>query len=138
VRSDHLYITNSRGLIWVDDADEGAGNFRNGEQAAYGYHGRPMFNSKHLPTVIGEVTPSVLVGAVGVCPGCFDQEVIGAMMTANCEHDDGAGIAATSQHSTARSCIATGQGGLLLSVCPPTWRQAAASLDWADVGRRAC
>ena len=90
VSTDNLNITNSRGLIWVDPNDGTVGNFRNAEQAGSAYGGKPAFDSKHLPTVIGGVTPSVLVGAVGVCLGCFDEEVIGAMMKANCEHDDGA------------------------------------------------
>ncbi len=95
VPKENVHITNSRGLIWADtEAEpEGAarGNYRNKEQAAWGYPGEPKFNAKELTSIIENLKPSVLVGAVGVCPGCFDQKVIDAMMTANREHCTGDG-----------------------------------------------
>ena len=82
VSKEKLFVTNSRGLIWAD-GDEGS--FRNDEQKEYGCKGKPSFpcGRDDLASMIAEIKPSCLVGAVGVAPGCFDEEVIQTMVDAN-------------------------------------------------------
>lgn len=45
--------------------------------------GEPSFDSKDLVKVVEHVKPSVLVGAVGVAPGCFTKAVIDALMSSS-------------------------------------------------------
>lgn len=84
VSSTQMFITNSRGLIWRDAA-KGTGNFRNSEQAEYGFDGEPPFahGRNDLAAIITELKPTCLVGAVGVAPGCFDFSVVQAMVNSN-------------------------------------------------------
>lgn len=99
-----IYMTNSRGLIWrAAGADatpaglgaagagarggdqggrDGPGNFRNLEQKRFAHVGKPAFESAALVDIIAAVRPTVLVGAVGLAPGCFDRLVVDAMMQA--------------------------------------------------------
>jgi len=80
-----MFITNSRGLIWKDGADGTRGNFRNAEQAEYGFDGEPPFphGRADLASMIYHLRPQQLIGAVGVAPGCFSREVIEAMAAVN-------------------------------------------------------
>jgi len=83
-----LFITNSRGLIWrAEDGSDGTG--RNDEQREFAHVGKPDFNSKSLVSMIENLQPSVLVGAVGVAPGCFDKDVVEAMLSVNADDTDG-------------------------------------------------
>lgn len=82
VDKDQVFMTNSRGLIW-SDGDEGT--FRSREQAEFSFSGRPDFacTSADLNTIVAELKPSCLIGAVGVAPGCFDKEIIEQVVDAN-------------------------------------------------------
>ncbi len=82
VDKDQVFMTNSRGLIW-SDGDESTS--RNREQAKFSFSGRPDFacTSADLNTIVAEVKPSCLIGAVGVAPGCFDKEIIEQVVDAN-------------------------------------------------------
>jgi len=74
-----LLVCGSKGLIWSSE-DGSQGNFKNGEQKALAYRGKPAFACETLLDVIRSVKPTVLVGAVGVAPNCFTQEVVDGMM----------------------------------------------------------
>jgi hypothetical protein len=76
VPPEHIFMTNSRGLIWrpLDTSLQG-GTYRNEEQKAFARIGPPGFRGTALADVIAAVRPTVLVGAVGVSPGCFDASV---------------------------------------------------------------
>jgi malate dehydrogenase (oxaloacetate-decarboxylating)(NADP+) len=77
VPSKQVLITNSRGLVWFDGKE---GTHRNEEQKAFAYQGKPGFDSSDLVTIIKNVKPTILCGAVGVAPNCFTKEVVEAMM----------------------------------------------------------
>merc|ERR1711937_378043 len=77
-----LFVTNSRGLMWVNE--EGTeGNYRNNEQREFAMKGKPTFECKTLASVIENTKTSCLIGAVGVAPGCFDKGVIEALVNVN-------------------------------------------------------
>ena len=82
VSKERLFVTNSRGLIWADGEK---GTFRNDEQKEYSYAGKPSFacGRDDLASMIAELKPTCLIGAVGVAPGCFDEEVVQTMVDAN-------------------------------------------------------
>eukprot|EP00928_Gymnodinium_smaydae_P079962 TRINITY_DN63788_c0_g1_i1.p1 TRINITY_DN63788_c0_g1~~TRINITY_DN63788_c0_g1_i1.p1 ORF type:complete len:629 (+),score=111.89 TRINITY_DN63788_c0_g1_i1:41-1888(+) len=86
VPASHVFITNSRGLIWKS-ADGEHGSFRNDEQKAFAVVGEPAFNAKTLESIIAHVRPTCVVGAVGVAPNCFTKEVIETLVQVNCEDD---------------------------------------------------
>eukprot|EP00931_Biecheleriopsis_adriatica_P063264 TRINITY_DN38273_c0_g1_i1.p1 TRINITY_DN38273_c0_g1~~TRINITY_DN38273_c0_g1_i1.p1 ORF type:complete len:646 (+),score=140.72 TRINITY_DN38273_c0_g1_i1:96-2033(+) len=77
-----IVVTNSRGIIWRSE-DGTSGNFRNDEQKAFGQIGEPSFNSKDLVTLVENVKPSCVIGAVGVSPNCFHKEMIEALVRIN-------------------------------------------------------
>lgn len=74
-----VVCTNSRGVIWRSE-DDREGSFRNQEQRAVAQIGRPEYDSTDLVAVVDNTKPDVLIGAVGVAPGCFTREVIEAMV----------------------------------------------------------
>merc|ERR1719382_1625371 len=76
----HQVLTcGSKGLIWASE-DGSQGVFKNDEQKALAYKGKPAFACESLVDVIKGVKPTVLVGAVGVSPNCFTKEVVDGMM----------------------------------------------------------
>jgi malate dehydrogenase (oxaloacetate-decarboxylating)(NADP+) len=79
VPADQVKCTNSKGIIW-QSADGTEGTFRNNEQKAVAQVGKPEYDSKDLVAIIQHFKPDVLIGAVGVAPGCFTQAVIEAMV----------------------------------------------------------
>jgi malate dehydrogenase (oxaloacetate-decarboxylating)(NADP+) len=74
-----VMICGSRGLIWASE-DGSQGTFKNNEQRALAFRGKPDFPCESLVDIIEHVKPTVLVGAVGVAPNCFTKEVVDAMM----------------------------------------------------------
>jgi len=76
-----IFVTNSRGVIWMS-ADGKEGSFRNDEQKAFAQIGRPGFK-QDLKSIVEAVRPSVLIGAVGRDPGCFSKAVIEALCKFN-------------------------------------------------------
>ena len=74
-----IFVTNSRGLIWRSE-DGTHGSFRNGEQKAFAQVGEPVFDSKNLATLVENVKPTCVVGAVGVSPNCFTKAMIEALL----------------------------------------------------------
>jgi malate dehydrogenase (oxaloacetate-decarboxylating)(NADP+) len=74
-----VLICGSKGLIWASE-DGSQGVFKNDEQKALAYRGKPAFACESLVDVIKGVKPTVLVGAVGVSPNCFTKEVVYGMM----------------------------------------------------------
>jgi len=81
VPKSHIFMTNSRGLIWKND--EGQGSYRNNDQKEFAVSPEPAFSHTTLLDVIKNCKPSALVGAVGVDPGCFTKEICEAMMKVN-------------------------------------------------------
>lgn len=78
----NIFLTNSRGVIWV--GPDGKGNFRNAEQRALATLGPlPFASSASLAQIIEAVQPSCLIGAVGRDPGCFTHDVVRAMLRVN-------------------------------------------------------
>jgi len=75
--ADQVFVTNSRGVIWKSE-DGTQGSFRNEEQKALAKTGQPGY-PQDLVSIIKNVKPDVLIGAVGVLPNCFTQEVVDAM-----------------------------------------------------------
>lgn len=73
-----IFVTNSRGLIWR--TADGSGSFRNEEQKQFAQVGEPDFDSKDLVTLVEQVKPTCVVGAVGVAPNCFTKPMIEALM----------------------------------------------------------
>ncbi|CAK9080332.1 NADP-dependent malic enzyme (NADP-ME) [Durusdinium trenchii] len=73
-----IFVTNSRGLIWRS-SDGCVGSFRNAEQKEFAQVGEPTFNSKDLVTLVEQVQPTCVVGAVGVAPNCFTKPMIQAL-----------------------------------------------------------
>merc|ERR550537_567227 len=55
-----LFVTNSRGLMWVDEEGK-EGNFRNNEQKEFAMKGKPTFECKTLPNVIENTGATCLV-----------------------------------------------------------------------------
>jgi malic enzyme len=74
----NLFVTNSRGLIWKSEDGE-TGSYRNEQQKEFGKIGEPTYNTRDLVRLIEVVQPTCLIGAVGVMPNCFNQQVIEAM-----------------------------------------------------------
>jgi len=87
VSQDKIFMTNSRGLIWRN-AEGTEGSYRNDEQKAFAVTGKPGFRHADLVDIIDHVRPSVLVGAVGVAPGCFGKDVIEHLLAAQDAPDD--------------------------------------------------
>merc|ERR1712166_614289 len=56
------------------------GTFRNDEQKEFSVSPQPAFAHKELVDIIENVRPTVLVGATGRTPNCFDQAVVEKMM----------------------------------------------------------
>lgn len=77
-----LFVTNSRGMIWVSE-DGSEGSHRNNEQKEFAHVGKPTFESKSLASIIENTSTTCLVGAVGVAPGCFDKSVLEAVTKVN-------------------------------------------------------
>jgi len=74
----NVVVTNSRGIIWKsEDGETGSG--KNPEQKALAQVGQPSF-PQDLVSIIQNVKPDIIIGAVGVAPGCFDKAVIEAML----------------------------------------------------------
>jgi len=82
VSKDHITCLNSKGVIWKS-ADGKEGSFRNDEQKEFAKVGKPSYDSKDLCEVIRRTKPSVLVGAVGVDPGCFSEAVLTTLLEVN-------------------------------------------------------
>lgn len=77
-----LFVTNSRGVIWKS-ADGSEGNFRNDEQKEFAKVGKPTFDGKNLIASIENLKPTFLIGAVGRDPGCFNKQMVEAMVKVN-------------------------------------------------------
>jgi len=74
----HVFVTNSRGVIWKSvDGKEGTG--KNDEQKALAQVGKPDY-PQDLVSIVKNLKPDVLIGAVGVAPNCFSKEVVEAML----------------------------------------------------------
>jgi len=82
VAPERIKMTNSRGLLWRSE-DGSDGSFRNDEQKMFAVVGKPSWPSADLIEIISNVKPTILVGAVGVSPGCFNQAVIEKMVEVN-------------------------------------------------------
>jgi len=82
VPKSNLCCTNSRGIVWRSE-DGSKGSFRNDEQKAFAQVGEPSYDSKDLVKLIENVKPTVMIGAVGVSPGCFNKDVIEAVVRVN-------------------------------------------------------
>jgi len=89
VPKSHIFMTNSRGLIWADEA--GQGTFRNQEQKEFAQSGEPEFKHEKLEDIVANTHPSCLVGAVGVAPGCFTKDVIEKLIEVNNDGGEGDG-----------------------------------------------
>jgi malate dehydrogenase (oxaloacetate-decarboxylating)(NADP+) len=88
VPRDQLYVTNSRGVIWKS-ADGSEGSFRNDEQKEFATVGKPAFDGKNLVEVVKNLKPTSIIGAVGRDPGCFNKDVVDAMLEVNGENRPG-------------------------------------------------
>jgi len=75
---EQVFVTNSKGLIWKS-ADGKDGTGKNNEQKALAQIGKPSY-PQDLASIIKNVKPDLLIGAVGVAPGCFTKEVVEAMV----------------------------------------------------------
>uniref|UniRef100_A0A7S0JDS5 Malic enzyme n=1 Tax=Calcidiscus leptoporus TaxID=127549 RepID=A0A7S0JDS5_9EUKA len=73
-----IFVTNSKGIIWMSE-DGKSGSFRNNEQKAVAQVGEPMFDSKDLVEVIKQIKPDCIIGAVGRAPNCFNKAVVEEM-----------------------------------------------------------
>lgn len=62
-------VTNSRGIIWKSQ-DGATGSFKNPEQKSVALEGQPSF-PQDLVSIIQNVKPDIIIGAVGVAPNCF-------------------------------------------------------------------
>ena len=82
VPKSQIYMTNSRGIIWMSE-DGAAGSFRNDEQKQFAQVGQPSFDSTDLVRCVAELKPTVLCGAVGRAPGCFNKAVIEKLVEVN-------------------------------------------------------
>mmetsp|Transcript_87446 Transcript_87446/g.155094 ORF Transcript_87446/g.155094 Transcript_87446/m.155094 type:complete len:600 (+) Transcript_87446:76-1875(+) len=82
VSKSKLFVTNSKGIIWKS-ADGKEGSFRNDEQKEYAQVGKPSYDGKDLVEVVKQTKASVIIGAVGRDPGCFNQGVVAAMLEVN-------------------------------------------------------
>lgn len=76
-----IFVTNSRGLIWRSQ-DGTHGSFRNQEQKQFAMVGEPFFDHKDLVTLVEQLQVTCVVGAVGVCPGCFTKPMVEALVKA--------------------------------------------------------
>jgi len=81
VPASKIFVTNSRGLIWRSE-DGSQGSFRNEEQKAVAVVGKPSFGTD-LKTIVENVKPSCMVGAVGRDPGCFNKGIVEVMTKLN-------------------------------------------------------
>eukprot|EP00927_Polykrikos_kofoidii_P076599 TRINITY_DN73662_c0_g1_i1.p1 TRINITY_DN73662_c0_g1~~TRINITY_DN73662_c0_g1_i1.p1 ORF type:complete len:671 (-),score=137.33 TRINITY_DN73662_c0_g1_i1:213-2159(-) len=76
--AEQVFVTNSKGLIWKSaDGKEGTG--KNEEQKALAQIGKPSY-AQDLVSIIQNVKPDILIGAVGVAPNCFGKDVVEAML----------------------------------------------------------
>lgn len=71
-------VTNSRGIIWKSK-DGATGSFKNPDQKALAQEGQPTF-PQDLVSIIQNVKPDIIIGAVGVAPNCFTKAVVEAML----------------------------------------------------------
>lgn len=88
VPKEHIYLTNSRGLVWQPRDNSKGGSARNAEQRAFAVRGEPPWPHSKLNDIIAHVEPSFLIGATGKMPGCFDKDVIDAMLKAQVRADE--------------------------------------------------
>mmetsp|Transcript_26412 Transcript_26412/g.75599 ORF Transcript_26412/g.75599 Transcript_26412/m.75599 type:complete len:615 (-) Transcript_26412:250-2094(-) len=119
VPRERLFVTNSRGVIWKS-ADGKDGSFRNDEQKEFAQVGKPDYDSTKLTTVLEQIKPISLVGAVGVAPGCFDKDVVNTMVRLNKEQRpsifalsnprDKAEITATDAYTWSNGAVIYGSG----------------------------
>jgi len=79
VPREKLFVTNSAGVIWKSE-DGSQGNFRNSEQKEFAQVKKPAFDIKDLPTVISTLQATVIIGAVGRDPGCFNKKVVDTLV----------------------------------------------------------
>mmetsp|Transcript_73109 Transcript_73109/g.117885 ORF Transcript_73109/g.117885 Transcript_73109/m.117885 type:complete len:613 (-) Transcript_73109:310-2148(-) len=79
VPRDKLFVTNSRGVIWKS-ADGKEGSFRNDEQKQFATLSKPTFDGTDLIAAITNLKASVIIGAVGRDPGCFNKKVMETMV----------------------------------------------------------
>eukprot|EP00927_Polykrikos_kofoidii_P065297 TRINITY_DN61073_c0_g1_i1.p1 TRINITY_DN61073_c0_g1~~TRINITY_DN61073_c0_g1_i1.p1 ORF type:complete len:666 (+),score=73.54 TRINITY_DN61073_c0_g1_i1:67-2064(+) len=82
VPASSIFATNSRGLLWVSE-DSAQGNFRNAEQKAFAQVGEPSYDAKNLVTLVEQLKPTCVIGAVGVAPNCFTKPFIETLVRVN-------------------------------------------------------
>eukprot|EP00656_Telonema_subtile_P028914 TRINITY_DN3169_c0_g1_i1.p1 TRINITY_DN3169_c0_g1~~TRINITY_DN3169_c0_g1_i1.p1 ORF type:complete len:419 (-),score=102.10 TRINITY_DN3169_c0_g1_i1:101-1357(-) len=80
VPKSQIFMTNSQGLMWK--SEEG-GTYRNDEQKEFCVEGKPDVPHKALKDIVEYTTPTVLVGATGRTPGCFDKDVLEKLLEVN-------------------------------------------------------
>jgi len=80
-----LFVTNSRGVVWKS-ADGQEGSYRNEEQKEFAMVDKPDFDTRDLVACIENLKPTCLIGAVGRDPGCFNKDVVDAMVRVNAPH----------------------------------------------------
>jgi len=78
----NIAMTNSRGLMWKS-ADGSEGTFRNDEQKEFAECPKPAYPHKELIDIVSNYKPSVLVGATGRTPNCFDKTLVETMVDIN-------------------------------------------------------
>eukprot|EP00929_Paragymnodinium_shiwhaense_P010373 TRINITY_DN1149_c0_g3_i1.p1 TRINITY_DN1149_c0_g3~~TRINITY_DN1149_c0_g3_i1.p1 ORF type:complete len:630 (-),score=209.56 TRINITY_DN1149_c0_g3_i1:304-2193(-) len=72
-----IFMTGSRGLLWKSE-DGSTGVFKNNEQKEFAHVGKPDWDVSSLLSVIENAKPSIIMGAVGVCPNCFTKDIVDA------------------------------------------------------------
>merc|ERR1719281_1786247 len=82
VPSSQLFVTNSAGMIWKM-ADDSSGSFRDEDQKCVAWIGKPTFGGKPLAETVKELKPTFIIGAGNRDPGCFNKEVVEAMVEVN-------------------------------------------------------
>jgi len=80
---ENIAMTNSRGLMWKSDDEQGT--FRNEEQKVFAVP-KPAWPHEQLEDIVANFKPSVLVGATGRTPGAFTEEIMRAMVRINSPH----------------------------------------------------
>lgn len=78
VDKSRIFMTGSRGLLWKNA--DGTTNAKNNEQKEFAQAGKPAWDCSNLLSIIQNAKPTILMGAVGVAPGCFTKEIIDAMV----------------------------------------------------------
>ena len=77
-----MFFTNSRGLILKTEVGAG-GSHRNEEHKEFAQVEKPEWESTNLVEVIKRIKPSCIIGAVNRDPGCFNKQVVEAMVQVN-------------------------------------------------------